>query len=85
MSPDQRYALLQTLLLSARALGTANETQLDALLDEMDAAWDAMSSEQQQAADARAAALARIPAPDDLHLTEVVKAVGDHDLPRRAA
>jgi hypothetical protein len=85
MSPDQRYELLQTLLLRARALGTANETQLDALLGEMDVAWDAMSSAQQQAADARAAALARIRAPDDLQLTEVAKAVGDHDLPRRAA
>ncbi len=85
MSPAQRYELLQTLLLRARALGTASEAQLDALLDDMDAAWDAMSSTEQQAADARAAALASIPAPDDLHLTEVVKVVGDHHLPRRAA
>ena len=69
MSPDQRYALLQTLLLSARALGTAGEAQLDALLGEMDAAWDAMSVAQRQAADARAAALARVPAPDDVPLT----------------
>ncbi len=85
MSPAHRYDLLQTLLLRARALGTASETQLDALLDDMDAAWEAVSFAEQQAADARAAALASIPAPDDLHLTEVVKVVGDHNLPRRAA
>ena len=83
MSPDQRYALLQTLLLRARALGTAGEARLDALLGEMDAAWDAMSVAQRQAADARAAALARVPALDDLHLTEVVRCVVDNPLPRR--
>jgi len=85
MTSAQRYELLQTLLLRARALENASEAQLDSLLDEMDAAWDAMSLAEQQAADLRAAALARIPAPDDLGLTEVVKVVGDHQLPRRAA
>jgi hypothetical protein len=65
MTPSSRYARLQGLLLRARALGTASESQLDALLDDMDAAWDAMSPAEQQAADARAAALASIPAPDE--------------------
>ena len=85
MTAAHRYELLQTLLLRARALGTASEPQLDALLDEMDSVWYAMTQDQQRAADERAASLARIPAPDDLHLTEVVKTIGDHHLPRRAA
>ena len=65
MSPAQRYARLQTLLLRARAYGTANNAQADALLDEMDAVWDAMSPAEQQAADLRAAAHAEIAVPED--------------------
>jgi hypothetical protein len=85
MSPADRYQLLQSLLLRARALGTASDVQLDAVLEEMDAVWSKMSPGEQLAADDRAATLPRIPAPDDLGLTEVVKAVGDHQLPRRVA
>ncbi len=85
MTPAHRYELLQTLLLRARALGSATEQQLDALTDEMDVVWDAMSDDERRFADARAAALARIPAPDDLHLKEVLRVIGDHQLPRRAA
>ena len=68
MTPAHHYEILQTLILRARALGTASEAQVDALLDEMDGVWDAMTPEEQRSADLRAAALARIPAPDDLHL-----------------
>ena len=84
MSPAERYDLLQSLLLRARALGTASDSQLDALLAEMDTAWDAMSPADQAAADARAAALASTAAPDELGITDVVQVIGDHRLPRRA-
>lgn len=85
MTPAERYALLESLMLRARALGSATEVQIDALLDEMDGAWAAMSDDEQRVADARAAALARIPAPDDLSLIDVMRAAGDHHLPRRVA
>ena len=83
MTPAQRYSLLQALLLRAQALGSATQAQLDGLLDEMDRVWDAMSEADQRAADARAAELARVPAPDDLRLDDVSTNAGDHDLPRR--
>lgn len=85
MSPADRYALLESLMLRAHALGSATEVQIDALLDEMDGVWDAMSDEDRRVANARAAALARIPAPEDLSLIDVARSAGDHDLPRRAA
>lgn len=85
MRPAERYALLESLMLRARALGSATEDQLDALLEEMDDVWDAMSAAERSAADAHAADLARIPAPDDLSLVDVPRRPGDHQLPRKVA
>jgi len=85
MTAAHRYRTLEALLLRTRALGSATDAQLDALLDEMDRAWDALTADEQAEADERAAKLARITAPDDLGLLDVVRALGDHALPRRAA
>ena len=85
MTAAERYQVLESHLLRTRALGTATEAQLDALLEEMDAAWDALSETERAVADARAAALARIAAPDDLRLHDDVRAIGDPHLPRKAA
>lgn len=85
MTAAERYAMLESLMLRARALGTATETQLDAILDDMDAQWDAMSEAERSAADAHARALTAIPAPDELALVDIPRAAGDHDLPRRVA
>ena len=85
MTAAQRYQLLNNHQLRARALGTATEAQLDAVLDEMDTLWDDMSETERDQANAHAAALARIPAPDDLCLRDDLRAIGDHHLPRQAA
>lgn len=85
MTLAHRYSLLESFLLRSRALNSASDAQLDAVLSEMDRVWDNMSEFEQVVANAHAAELARIPAPEDLALVEIIRAPGDHGIPRRAA
>jgi hypothetical protein len=85
VTPAQQYRLLEALMLRGRALGTITEAQLDALLEELDQLWAQMSHEERQEADRRAAAMAAISAPDELHLQDVATRLGDRHLPRVAA
>ena len=85
MTSAVRYSLLESLMLRSRALGAITEEQLDALLSEMDTFWNQMTNEERQEADRRAAALAAIPAPDDLPLHDVSTREGDRLMPREAA
>ncbi len=60
VTPAERYAMIESLMLGARALGTAPDTQLDALLDDMDGQWAAMSEAERSVADAHARGAGRI-------------------------
>lgn len=84
MKAARTYAILEAKMLRDRALGLLAETAYDAILEEMDELWEQMSEDERLEANARAAAIARLRAPETLALDVEVEE-GDADLPRRAA
>jgi len=79
------YERLEVRILRGRALGILPEETEDAILEEMDALWRLMTSEERTAANARVQEAGRTKAPADMKLKDVLLSDGDSRLPREAA
>lgn len=79
------YERLEVRILRGRALGLLPEETEDAILEEMDALWRLMTSEERAAANARLEEARRSRAPVDLKLRDVFLVEHDSRLPREAA
>ncbi|MBI4605104.1 MAG: hypothetical protein HY721_24335 [Planctomycetes bacterium] len=79
------YERLEVRILRGRALGILPEETEDVILEEMDALWRLMTSEERAAANARVQEARRTMAPADMKLKDVSLSDGDSRLPREAA